>query len=73
MKQPRVISLENVKQILHWGPLVAKRCKSTGRVIKLGGVIAEPGEVVPVSEQFWYQTLSAAVRLGLYLSPSCSA
>ena len=52
MKQPRVISLENVKQILQWGPLVAKRCKSTGRVIKLGGVIAELGEVVPVSEQF---------------------
>ena len=52
MKQPRVISLENVKQILQWGPLVAKRCKSTGRVIKLGGMIAEPGEVVPVSEQF---------------------
>ena len=51
-KQPRVISLENVKQILQWGPLVAKRCKSTGRVIKLGGRIAEPGEVVPVSEQF---------------------
>lgn len=52
MKQPRVISLENVKQILQWGPLVAKRCKSTGRVIKLSGGIAEPGEVVPVSEQF---------------------
>ena len=52
MKQPRVISLENVKQILQWGPLVAKRCKSTGRVIKLGGGIAQPGEVVPVSEQF---------------------
>ena len=52
MKQPRVISLENVKQILQWGPLVAKRCKSTGRVIKLGGGAAEPGEVVPVSEQF---------------------
>ena len=52
MKRPRVISLENVKQILQWGPLVAKRCKSTGRVIKLGGVIAEHGEVVPVSEQF---------------------
>lgn len=51
-KQPRVISLENVKQILQWGPLVAKRCKSTGRVIKLGGGTAEPGEVVPVSEQF---------------------
>ncbi|PAA36130.1 DNA cytosine methyltransferase [Pseudomonas fragi] len=52
MKQPRVISLENVKQILQWGPLVAKRCKSTGRVIKLGGVTAEPDEVVPVREQF---------------------
>ncbi len=52
MKQPRVISLENVKQILQWGPLVAKRCKSTGRVIKLGGMIAEAGEVVPVSDQF---------------------
>ncbi|NNG60488.1 DNA cytosine methyltransferase, partial [Pseudomonas fragi] len=51
-KQPRVISLENVKQILQWGPLVAKRCKATGRVVKLGGGIAEPGEVVPVSEQF---------------------
>ena len=52
MKRPRVISLENVKQILQWGPLVAKRCKSTGRVIKLGGGTAEPGEMVPVSEQF---------------------
>ena len=52
MKQPRVISLENVKQILQWGPLVAKRCKSTGRVIKLDGGIAEPSEVVPVGEQF---------------------
>lgn len=52
MKQPRVINLENVRQILQWGPLVAKHCKSTGRVIKLGGVIAEPGEVMPVSEQF---------------------
>ncbi|MEC4239099.1 DNA cytosine methyltransferase [Pseudomonas sp. DSV-1] len=51
-KRPRVISLENVKQILHWGPLVAKRCKATGRVVKLGGEIAKPGEVVPVSEQF---------------------
>ena len=31
---------------------MAKRCKLTGRVIKLDGVIAQPGEVVPVSEQF---------------------
>ena len=51
-KQPRVISLENVKQILQWGPLVAKRCKATGRVVKLGGDVAEPGEVVPVDQQF---------------------
>ncbi len=27
---PRIISLENVEQILTWGPLVAKRCKATG-------------------------------------------
>lgn len=31
---PRIISMENVWQILTWGPLVAKRCKETGRVFK---------------------------------------
>lgn len=51
-KKPRVISLENVKQILQWGPLIAKRDKLTGRVVKLGGGVAEPGEVVPVHQQF---------------------
>ncbi|MEB0076100.1 DNA cytosine methyltransferase [Pseudomonas sp. CCI3.2] len=51
-KKPRVISLENVKQILQWGPLIAKRCKVTGRVMKLGGAIAAPGEVVPIGQQF---------------------
>lgn len=48
---PDVISLENVTQILKWGPLIAKRDKSTGRVIKLGGTVAEPGERVPVQQQ----------------------
>ena len=52
MKRPRVISLENVKQILQWGRLVAKRDKATGRVVKLGGDVAAPGEVVPVGQQF---------------------
>ncbi|UOB21819.1 DNA cytosine methyltransferase [Pseudomonas orientalis] len=52
MKRPRVISLENVKQILQWGRLIAKRDKATGRVVKLGGDVAAPGEVVPVSQQF---------------------
>ncbi|MBC3254347.1 DNA cytosine methyltransferase [Pseudomonas paralactis] len=51
-KRPRVISLENVKQILQWGRLIAKRDKATGRVVKLGGDIAAPGEVVPVGQQF---------------------
>ncbi|HFF6004417.1 DNA cytosine methyltransferase [Stenotrophomonas maltophilia] len=32
---PRIISMENVWQILTWGPLVAKRCKATGRVVTL--------------------------------------
>ncbi|GAB0059141.1 DNA cytosine methyltransferase [Pseudomonas syringae] len=63
-KKPRVISLENVKQILQWGPLVAKRDKATGRIIKLVPgvnkkgkevlvkVVASPGEIVPVGEQY---------------------
>lgn len=51
-KHPRVISLENVKQILQWGRLIAKRCKATGRVMKLDGTVAAPGERVPVQEQF---------------------
>jgi len=63
-KKPRVISLENVKQILQWGPLIAKRDKETGRAIKLvtvlntkgkeviERVVAAPGEVVPVGQQF---------------------
>lgn len=37
---PRVISLENVPQILKWGPLIAKRDKATGRVIKLDKSVA---------------------------------
>ena len=52
MKRPRVISLENVKQILQWGRLIAKRDKATGRVVKIGGEIAAPGEAVPVGQQF---------------------
>ncbi|MDF2640879.1 MAG: methyltransferase [Pseudomonas sp.] len=63
-KKPRVISLENVKQILQWGPLIAKRCKETGRVITLDLIphptkpksminrVADNGEVVPVNNQF---------------------
>lgn len=61
--RPRVITLENVEQILHWSPLVAKRCKTTGRVITTDTVtcpktgrkshrVAEPGERVPVQQQF---------------------
>jgi DNA (cytosine-5)-methyltransferase 1 len=63
-KRPRVISLENVKQILQWGRLIAKRDKATGRVVTLDQVphptkkgkttnrVASPGERVPVSNQF---------------------
>lgn len=50
--KPRVISIENVKQIRKWGPLIAKRCKTTGRVVKVDGTVAEPGERVPVQQQF---------------------
>jgi DNA (cytosine-5)-methyltransferase 1 len=48
---PRYISLENVEQILTWGPLIAKRDKATGRVLKMDGSVAASGEQVPVGNQ----------------------
>lgn len=49
---PRIISLENVRQILNWGPLVAKRCPKTGGVIRTDGSIAAKGEYTPAADQF---------------------
>lgn len=49
---PRIITLENVKQILKWGPLIAKRDKATGRVLKKDGAVANPGERVPLAVQY---------------------
>ncbi|TAA27844.1 DNA methyltransferase [Pseudoxanthomonas winnipegensis] len=48
---PRIFSLENVWQILTWGPLIAKRDKATGRVLKMDGTVAAKGERVPVELQ----------------------
>ena len=73
--RPRIITLENVHQILKWGPLVAKRCKDTGRVMRLDGSIAAPGERVPIDQQFlipdkrhqgrtWRQFVAALRALG---------
>lgn len=50
--RPRIISLENVKQVLNWGPLVAKRCPKTGRVVRLDGSVAAPGEHTPLAQQY---------------------
>ncbi|ENV16476.1 DNA cytosine methyltransferase [Acinetobacter guillouiae] len=59
--KPDVITMENVKQMLKWGPLIAKRDKATGRVITLDKIlvngkiqyrVAEPGEYVPRDNQF---------------------
>lgn len=61
--RPRVISLENVQQILDWSPLIAKRDAATGRVIKMvpymskgrlkaQEVVAEQGERVPLDQQY---------------------
>ncbi|MBA0342105.1 DNA methyltransferase [Stenotrophomonas maltophilia] len=72
---PRIISMENVWQILTWGPLVAKRCKTTGRVIKMDGTVAARGERVPVENQqlvpdkrhsgrTWQQFVTALRALG---------
>lgn len=49
--RPRVIILENVEEFVTWGPLIAARDKTTGRVIKLNGKVASPGEIVPYKEQ----------------------
>lgn len=72
---PRIISMENVWQILTWGPLVAKRCKATGRVLRMDGTVAERGERVPVDNQqlvpdkrhsgrTWHQFVAALQALG---------
>lgn len=50
--KPKVISMENVRQIRSWGPLVAKRCKKTGRVMRLDGSVAGKGEHTPRDQQF---------------------
>lgn len=50
-RAPRIISLENVEQILKWGPLIAKRDKATRRVLKIDGTVAAKGERVSVWEQ----------------------
>ncbi|ATN32888.1 DNA cytosine methyltransferase [Rhizobium sp. ACO-34A] len=50
--EPETITLENVPEIQTWGPLIAKRCPKTGRVMRLDGSVAAKGERVPVQEQW---------------------
>lgn len=59
----RVGMLENVEEFTTWGPLIAKRDKATGRVKKVDGSIAEPGEVVPYNQQ---QLIPDPKRKGQY-------
>lgn len=58
---PRLVSMENVWQMLTWCQLVAKRDKVTGRVIKMDGTVAAVGERVPVQMQ---QLVPDKKRLG---------
>lgn len=56
---PRIVSVENVPAFAGWCPLIAKRCKTTRRVLKVGAPschahahhCAAPGERVPVEQQ----------------------
>ncbi|AUN31997.1 DNA cytosine methyltransferase [Niveispirillum cyanobacteriorum] len=48
---PSTVMLENVREIRGWGPLIAKRDKTTGRVLKLDGTVAAKGERVPREQQ----------------------
>lgn len=59
--RPKVIFIENVKEIRGWGPLIAKRCPKTGRVLKLDGSVAAKGERVPRDQQ---QLVRDKARLG---------
>lgn len=79
---PRMVSLENVKEIMKWGPLVAKRDKATGRVVRLDGSVAGKGERVPLREQFlvpdkkrmgqtWRQFVQALRALGYVVEWRC--
>lgn len=58
---PRIVSMENVWQMLSWCPLVAKRDKATGRVLKMDGTVAAKDERVPVQMQ---QLIPDKKRLG---------
>lgn len=73
--KPDIITLENVKQIQKWGPLIAKRDKKTGRAIKIDETVAAPGEQVPLQEQYlipdpkragktWRQFVASLEHLG---------
>ena len=75
--QPEVVTLENVQEIQTWGPLIAKRDKVTGRVLKLDGTVAAKGEVVRVQDQqlvpdprhkgrIWRAWLKQVERLGYH-------
>lgn len=73
---PSTVMLENVREIRGWGPLVAKRDKATGRVLKLDGTVAAKGERVPREQQVlvrdprhigrhWRAWLAHMARLGV--------
>lgn len=49
--QPRIISMENVKEFMTWGPLVAQRDKKTRRVIKRIEYVNEYNEITDDVEE----------------------
>ncbi|RVT96277.1 DNA cytosine methyltransferase [Rhodovarius crocodyli] len=49
--RPEIVLMENVREIRGWGPLIAKRDKATGRVLKLDDTVAAKGEHVPRQQQ----------------------
>jgi len=63
--RPRVIMLENVEEFRTWGPLIPKRDKKTGRIIKKAycsedsdldykEIVSELGEIVPPDLRIMY-------------------
>jgi len=50
--RPDVVTLENVREIATWGPLICKRDPATGRCLKLDKTVAAKGERVPIEQQW---------------------
>ena len=70
---PRIVSMENVWQILTWGPLVAKRCKGPGASSRWTGLSQRAASVYRLATSSWSPTNVTWAVLGGSSSPPFEA